>query len=52
MTLPRVEEDTPALRTALIAHAQRMAPAGLNRGSAGNLSVRAKHAGRDRVMAG
>ena len=47
MTLPRVEEDTPALRTALIAHAQRMAPAGLNRGSAGNLSVRAIHAGEN-----
>ena len=47
MTLPRVAEDTPALRTALIAHAQRMAPAGLNRGSAGNLSVRAIHAGEN-----
>ena len=42
----RIEDDCPALRTALIAHARRMAPAQLNRGSAGNLSVRALHAGQ------
>ena len=42
----RIEDDCPALRTALIAHARRMAPAQLNRGSAGNLSVRARHAGQ------
>ena len=41
-----LEDDSPALRAALIAHAQRMAPAQLNRGSAGNLSVRATHAGQ------
>ena len=39
-------DDSPALRAALIAHARRMAPAQLNRGSAGNLSVRATHAGQ------
>ena len=41
-----LEDDSPALRAAVIAHAQRMAPAQLNRGSAGNLSVRATHAGQ------
>ena len=46
MTATRPENDSPSLRSALIEHAQRMAPAQLNRGSAGNLSVRAVHAGQ------
>lgn len=46
MTATYPANDRLALRCALIAHAQRMAPAQLNRGSAGNLSVRAMHAGR------
>ena len=46
MSATRPENDSQPLRTALIEHAQRMAPAQLNRGSAGNLSVRAVHAGQ------
>ena len=46
MSATRPENDSQSLRTALIEHAQRMAPAQLNRGSAGNLSVRAVHAGQ------
>ena len=46
MSATRPENDSPSLRSALIEHAQRMAPAQLNRGSAGNLSVRAVHAGQ------
>ena len=46
MTATRPENDSQSLRSALIEHAQRMAPAQLNRGSAGNLSVRAVHAGQ------
>ena len=45
MSATRHENDSLSLRSALIEHAQRMAPAQLNRGSAGNLSVRAVHAG-------
>ena len=46
MSATRPENDSLSLRSALIEHAQRMAPAQLNRGSAGNLSVRAVHAGQ------
>ena len=46
MSATRPENDSQSLRSALIEHAQRMAPAQLNRGSAGNLSVRAVHAGQ------
>ena len=46
MSATRPENDSLSLRSALIEHAQRMAPAKLNRGSAGNLSVRAVHAGQ------
>ena len=46
MTATRPDNDSQSLRSALIEHAQRMAPAQLNRGSAGNLSVRAVHAGQ------
>ena len=45
MSATRPKNDSQPLRAALIAHAQRMAPAQLNRGSAGNLSVRAVNAG-------
>ena len=45
MNATRPDNDSQPLRSALIEHAQRMAPAQLNRGSAGNLSVRAVHAG-------
>ena len=46
MNATRPDNDSQPLRSALIEHAQRMAPAQLNRGSAGNLSVRAVHAGQ------
>ena len=46
MSATRPDNDSQSLRSALIEHAQRMAPAQLNRGSAGNLSVRAVHAGQ------
>ena len=46
MSATRPDNDSQSLRSALIEHAQRMAPAKLNRGSAGNLSVRAVHAGQ------